>query len=244
MKDLVTSLQKTGLSEKESLVYLTLLKYGTASVSTISRNAGIKRPTTYVILDELWKKSLVIEVPDSKKTIYQAKSPDDFYDMQKRKFNSFKESLPELRSVYSDRHDIKTLHFEGDEGLEEALFYKIDQLENSEVFGFWAATKDLPQKSLDISYKWNEELRKRNIALKGFTPEDEGTKGFKEKYNSLIELMPGTIYSSEASIDITDLFIRITDLHKKTVVIVENPRLAKTVRAIFDLAGEAIKAKK
>lgn len=240
MQNLIDSLTKIGLSEKESLTYLTLLKYGSATVGTISRNSGIKRPTTYVILDELRKKGMVIEIPNSKKTSYQAKSPDEFYDHQLNKFETFEKTLPQLRSIFSDRKDIKTLYFEGFEGLKEALNYKIKNLHNTEIFGFWSTAENLDKKVVELTYEWNKYLNKNNIKLAGFTPDDKSTQEYKDQFSSLLNYLPEKIYSSETSIDVTESFIRIIDLKEQTAVIIENPRLAKTFKNIFKLASIGI----
>ncbi|MFT5179897.1 MAG: hypothetical protein ACI9GH_000266 [Candidatus Paceibacteria bacterium] len=70
---------------------------------------------------------------------------------------------------------------------------------------------------------------------------EEYRKRFKE---ATVELLPKEIYSSEASIDVTDIFIRIVDLHEETAIIIENPRLAKTFKTIFKLASIGIEQEK
>lgn len=56
-------LQKIGLQQKESAVYLALLELGTADVSGIAKKAGIKRPTCYLVLDDLKNRGLVSGKP-------------------------------------------------------------------------------------------------------------------------------------------------------------------------------------
>lgn len=244
MQNVTEKLKNIGLSEKEALVYTTLLKYGSATVSTISRNANIKRPTTYVVLDELRKKGLVIEVPNKKKIIYHAKSPDDFYEQQLNKFKDFESIIPQLKSIHSDRKEINTLYFEGFNGLKEALFYKLGDLsENSENFGFWSSAEGVDKKVIDLTYDWNKELIKKNIKLTGYTTSDKETDVYKDKFKSDVKFLPKDVYESETSIDITDLFIRIIDLHDQSAVIIENPRLAKTFKTIFEFASSEIENK-
>lgn len=241
MQNLIDSLTKTGLSEKESLTYLTLLKYGSATVGTISRNSGIKRPTTYVILDELRKKGMVIEIPNSKKTSYQAKSPDEFYDQQLNKFESFEKTLPQLRSIFSDRKDIKTLYFEGFEGLKEAFFYKINMLKDSEVVGFYASAEGVDKKVIELTKQFGDACDENNIRLTGYTTEDESTKEIVNNLKqSFVSHVSTEIYSSESSIEISNIFIRIMDFHSNVAIIIENPNLAKTFKNIFKLASIGI----
>jgi len=52
-------LKKLGFTEKETDVYLAMLELGPAVVSDIAKRAGVKRPTAYVVLEELGKRGLV-----------------------------------------------------------------------------------------------------------------------------------------------------------------------------------------
>lgn len=241
MKDLVDALQKIGLSEKESLVYINLLKYGSALVGTISRASGLKRPTTYVVLEELRKKGLVIEIPNSRKVLYQAKSPDDFYEQERRKFSAFEQNIPKLRSLHEDRRDLKTLYFEGVDGLKDAIFYKISLLKDSSIIGFYGSAAGLDKKIIELNKEFDNACRQNNITFSGYTVSDKSTKDIlNELSQGLVNPISKQVYSSETSIEISDLFIRITDGHAKIAVIIENPRLAKTFKNIFKLASIGI----
>ena len=48
----ISILQDIGFSEKEAKIYLAILELNEALPSAIARRANIKRPTTYVILDQ------------------------------------------------------------------------------------------------------------------------------------------------------------------------------------------------
>lgn len=74
--EIVDVLKTAGLDEKEAQVYLGLLELGTASVQLIASKAGLKRPTTYLILDSLQAKGMVSIIPRAKKALYTAESPE------------------------------------------------------------------------------------------------------------------------------------------------------------------------
>ena len=48
-------LENLGLSEKEAEIYLALLELGTGTVVEVAKKSGVKRPTAYLVLDELKK---------------------------------------------------------------------------------------------------------------------------------------------------------------------------------------------
>lgn len=236
MNNLTSPLVDIGLSKKESNVYLALLSLGSTDVSKIAQKSGIKRPTAYLILDELRKKGLVIKIPHAKRAIYKGVQPDELYNDKADKLENFRNILPKLRSLNIETSDVDTLYFEGLSGLKDAMYYKIDELEGTDIVGFWAAG-DFDESVLTLSKKWNADLIKRKIGLKGFTPDHSSTRAFSEMFQNDIKLIPENMYSSETSIDATKLFIRIIDLFSKTAVIIENPKVAQTFNQIFKIAS-------
>lgn len=66
------NLNVLGISEKEQLVYRTILSVGVMSPQEISRAAALKRPTVYVYLMNLKEAGLVTEILHNGKKYYQA----------------------------------------------------------------------------------------------------------------------------------------------------------------------------
>ena len=75
MENLNEVIEKIGLSKKEAKVYLALLRIGQSSASLIAKNSGLKRPTTYLILEDLRKRGFVLKMPGNKKQMFISKSP-------------------------------------------------------------------------------------------------------------------------------------------------------------------------
>src|SRR3990167_4568425 len=89
-------LQKIGLSDKSAKIYLALLQLGRANVTDLAKQAGLKRPTTYLHLDEL-----IISLLD-----FRLKQAQDM--------------LPDLLGIYNEpkyKPSIKT--YEGPTGLKQ-----------------------------------------------------------------------------------------------------------------------------
>lgn len=69
------NLIKFGLSEQESKVYYSALKFVNASVYVISKQSGINRTACYPVLEKLIKLGLVSKAKKKGKTIYRSASP-------------------------------------------------------------------------------------------------------------------------------------------------------------------------
>lgn len=118
-------LEKMGLNQKEAMVYMALLELGTSSVEGIAKKAGTKRPTTYLILDDLQRKGLATLVPRAKKTLYMPESPDKIIFDLNRKQELIKRFMPNLLAVYNEpKNKPQVLLYEGNEAVKD-LYDKI-----------------------------------------------------------------------------------------------------------------------
>jgi sugar-specific transcriptional regulator TrmB len=128
-------LEKTGLNQKEAVVYMALLELGTASVEGVAKKAGTKRPTTYLILDELQKKGLATLVPRAKKVLYVAEPPDKIVSDLNKKQELLKRFLPNLLALYNGpKHKPQVLLYEGKDAVRD-LYDKILSTKEVEFFG-------------------------------------------------------------------------------------------------------------
>jgi len=93
---LLTTLQNYGLSDKEARVYLTVLELGTSIASTIARRAEINRVTVYTNLEALRRKGIVNEMKKKEITYYNAISPELICNQLEKKYEDFKQKLPEF----------------------------------------------------------------------------------------------------------------------------------------------------
>lgn len=131
-------LRQIGLEEKEAAVYLALLELGTASVHPIATKAGIKRPTAYLILEELQKKGLTSLVPRAGKTLYTAQSPEKLVQDLSKKQEMVKRFLPNLLALYNAKADKPQVQlFEGKQAVRD-LYDKLLTAKNVEFFPLFA----------------------------------------------------------------------------------------------------------
>ncbi len=95
--DLFEGLQKLGLSEKETRVYLALLALEEVSVGAVSKRTGIHRRSCYDSLNSLQEKGLVsFSVLEGVKS-FRATGLDSFKALAREKELLVKELLPKLR---------------------------------------------------------------------------------------------------------------------------------------------------
>ena len=103
----VATIEKLGLTEKESKFYLTSLRIGPASMQVLARKSGIDRGTAYHVAQTLKSKGLFSVVEDGKRPLFRVTHPRELYDyVEKRKnealqhFSAVEEMIGDLESLY------------------------------------------------------------------------------------------------------------------------------------------------
>ena len=71
--DLTKDLSQLGLTQNQAKVYLACLQLGVDTVWHIAKFANLKRPTVYLILDDLGQKGLVSKTKKDLKTFLKLK---------------------------------------------------------------------------------------------------------------------------------------------------------------------------
>jgi sugar-specific transcriptional regulator TrmB len=244
MNDLIDSLQKVGLSDKEARVFLALTKIGDATVKEIASEALTKRPTTYLALEELRQKGLILKIPHAKKAIYRAKDSSELFGFASENFNSLKRVLPRIEALAAEKTPVKTLYYEGLQGLKDALRYRWDEIEGKTMTVFWAGLGNISQPVMDLFKKSHKSLINHKISVAGITPEGSHTNEFKEDYPEELYDVDRLLledYSSSISLEVIDNFLRIIDGVEMRAVIIEDKHVAEAMRQISKLARRGVR---
>jgi len=234
------SLRSLGLSAKESEVYLALLSLGQSTAYAVAEKSGLKRPTVYMVLDDLRKKGLVLKIPHAKKQIFTAKSPEEFFSEAEERLRLAKSALPQLLAIADKpEKNFKTLYFEGEQNVKQVLSQIIKRMQGKEILGFYAReTEDISPEMRQFFHEWNEEGKQLGVTLRGMTPDDPSLQWYKEReeyFGAKMKYLDPKIYLSDCSIEIGDNFVQIFSLRHMQVVLLENPDIANTMRQIFEM---------
>lgn len=231
-------LQNLGLNEKQATVYVNLLQLGKATAYKIAQKSGLKRPTVYVILDELREKGLVLKVPYPKKQIYSAKHPEDLIHEAEERLKKVNSVLPELLALTHGEEKPSTMYFDGIKGVKELLNFGLDRIENNELVGFYAHVEGATEEIIGIFEEYNNKLKKKKIKVRGFAPDHPSLKSYRERdaeYGRTIKVVPFEKYSSDVSIDIGPNFVRILMFNDLQGVVIEHKGLASAFKQIFEI---------
>jgi sugar-specific transcriptional regulator TrmB len=261
-ESLVKSLQKTGFTDKEALVYVSLLELGGAYPSKIAEYSGLKRATTYNVLTTLSIRGLVNEIEKRNKIYYQIDKPHKLVKYSHSKVDIARENLekaemilPDLESMFFMLGDKpKVLFFEGPETVLSICNDIISSKGNFEMMGFSNADRFkniMTPNQLRDFIKAKERL---NITTRGILPDTTKNRSYGESVFDGVkkELWPKMRYIAaekfpyEAEISIySDNKIAITKLGGQNIigVIIEDKIIHDMMKMIFELAWNSPEVK-
>ena len=238
--DIKQALQTIGLSEKESAVYTALLQLGQATAYAVAVKSGLKKPTTYVILDELIEKGLVLKVPQMKTLHFIARSPEEAFGVAQERLSLAKKALPELLAITKGKKSkVSTVYFEGVEGMKQLLEYKCKEHEGEEMLGFWATdTNAHPELTEYFKTEYPKKMQRHSIRMRGLAPADPSLGDYRTAdpgFGRNFKEISTKEYSSEVAITVSKDLVRIEDYKNLQGLAIENEDVAKAIRQIFEM---------
>lgn len=241
--DILKTLQKIGLSEKEVKIYLSLLELNEALPSVISKRSGIKRPTTYIILDQLKSRGLVGHIKRGGIFYFRALSPYSLLDDQYKKYSDLESIMPELLQLNSKYEATPQMAiYEGENGI---LRIMEDTLTTSTDLLCWADASLATGTILSEYYpKYINKKVANKIWLRGVFCDDPVARELKKKGKDELRevyLIPKKKFPFMNEINIYDDKIAIISHTDKLGVIIQNKSIADTQRSIFKLGFEYAK---
>lgn len=123
------TLARLGIDDRETDIYLALLKQGPASIRDVAHNAGINRGTTYETLKGLKAKGLVSYHPRGRRRYFCAEPPELLLRLAEDRQEEIsaaaaslsRDIVPDLKLMVPDSATTNVRHYEGDDGIEFVL---------------------------------------------------------------------------------------------------------------------------
>jgi len=199
-KDIVTDLQKLGLSEKEAMVFLALITLGEVGSSKIIRATDLHGQYVYQALEKLTEKGLVQYVIKRGRKKFSAKNPNTLLrliDNQKRIANNLVDELDELFTLPPEQ---RSEIFQGKESYIAHEFEMLEHAKKGSTLLVIGGQGDQFLKTMGDSIIVYDILRKKkNITVRYIGSEEQredlaGGHGKRGKFE--IRLLPGLFTGS------------------------------------------------
>jgi len=236
------TLEKIGLNQKEAKVYLATLELGQAKVSEIAQKTEVKRPTVYLILDDLKKKGLISEVPKGTKTIFIAEDPEKLVKEIKTREEALEKVMPMLRTIYNiDKHKPQVKFYEGRQGVID-VYNEIRKAKN--YIDFYGTVVALKQEFQD-NFIPPKEIKKMKVRVREIMSDNPVDKAYAyeiKKFgnpNHLVKFMPKKMQTLIDSAIFDNKIAIISIKIDYFGVLIESEEIAQSYRMLYELAWQS-----
>lgn len=223
-------LLQVGFSEKDSEIYLSLLKSEKASIADLMKKTSIERRTIYDVLERLIQRGWASYFEENNKKYYLATNPELILKDLEQKNQEFGKIIPELKSLKEIKSETKVEILKGVKGL-RTIFLEIINLHEMH-YSFGNIAPFISDKQYTPAVKeFLEYLEGRNIKEKVIYPKGEPIKKiklgqYKALDKNLIPPTPTIIYGN-----VTAQFIFTDPI---TIIKITSKEITDTNKKYFD----------
>ena len=242
-KDVATLVQ-LGLNEKQATIYLALHQLGEASAYKVAEFSGLKRPTVYVILDELRQLELVVKVPYAKAQVFRTKPLMDFVERHATAVQQGYDLASSLRTTQASSTN-PVLFYEGLSGVANAVNYKVHELEGGRSSAILGHLSD--EQLIPVFTKWHEVANEyKRFTWRGLISGEQvettfaALKEFRRTSSYInTRVLPETVLPQDFSFEVFDRageveYLRIIADKALQATIIETPVVGTGFLKLFD----------
>lgn len=245
MEDLEEKLNGLGLSEKESDVYLAIVKDKITTVVKLARNTGIKRTSIYHVLGNLIKMGLVDRITKDDKSFYITENPKvSLKSLVREKERVVDAIIPELKNLFgkgSYQPEIKI--YRSTSGLKKVLDDILGAKEK--IARYYISSFNLEdllgEKVVDEFVRKRIDLGIKSLSIRSFKykPKRE-TKMTHAKQIREVKFIPENVMIKPYMCIYDDKVAVVSTREEKLGFIIQSKEFADAQKEIFDMIWDSV----
>ncbi len=224
-----------GLTERQAVLYVRALELGIFSVSDLAKKTGIKRPTCYLVLDELSLKGLVSIVPGAKKIKYKAESPDILKKQAETQMITAQRLSSDLLKLFNPAVEGATLRYFSGQKAIRGIFDDVLKVKNKEYLYIGSGKDVIETVGKEYIDEWLKQRVEKGISAKSIrmksTEVEEGI--YQTNINRELKIAPESIHITETIFIYDNKVAIISTPSENFGFIVENKEFSNTMRGLF-----------
>jgi sugar-specific transcriptional regulator TrmB len=237
-EDSALLVKSIGFKEKEARIYLALLELGKAGVSEIAKQSRIKRPTAYLILEDLVGVGYVNQIPWKNIKQYQAVDPSIILIKKRNDLKSFSEMVPFFQNLHKEKDVKPKIHYidnkEGIWNVYESLNFS---KETTCVSSYKKINDHFPGKVNDWIKGYKQKRYK--VSARHLIPDNPDDIQYGKKLKQAGQKVRIFPKKFDTDIVITENKIAISSLEEKPfLVLIESEKLAQSLKPVFEIIWE------
>lgn len=224
-----------GLTERQAIVYVGALELGIFSVSSLATKTNIKRPTCYLVLDELAQKGLVSVVANSKKVQYKAESPDILKTQAETQMAIAQRLSGDLLKIFNPKSEGPTMrYFSGQKAL-QSIFDDVLKVKTKEYLFIGSGRDVIDLVGKEYIDEWLRQRVEKNIRAKSIRM--KSTEVMEDIYQTNVlrelKIAPDSIHIAETIFIYDNKVAIISTAQENFGFIIENKEFAGTMKGLF-----------
>jgi len=245
--DITSQLTQIGLSTQQAKIYLACLQLGKASVLNIARFSELKRPSVYLILDDLQQRGLVTKTQQQGKTIYVAESPTTLVKQLDQQRGIAEDILPTLQALYNT--DPEKPHIKIAEGITgvravyNTIFDHLNTHPQEELLIFGALKDAATYFETEVVNYFYSIMSKTHNPIREIGNNDLETRKYFRQSHELnpnhtirfIQPDDGAFLQSDSMI-YGNTLVQFSVKEKIFAISIQSTNLANSYRALFNMA--------
>lgn len=233
--------QQLGLDERESKLYLELLKIGPAKAGLLSRHTSLDRSVTYKLLYQLATKGFVSVVIRENRKYFQATDPEKLLDLLKEREGRLQEAIPKLRELKAPSEEAQVEVYKGKEGFKTVMNDLLRQKQDLYGIGYTAKGPKMVKYWYE---QWNQRRIKQGIRRIYLVSSETAKKEVTTRPLTTIKIMPKGFISPASTIIYGEkVAIFFPEKDDFTGIIVRSKRITKAYQSFFDTLWKLSRSK-
>jgi HTH-type transcriptional regulator, sugar sensing transcriptional regulator len=224
-----------GLTERQATVYVRALELGTFSVSDLAKKAGVKRPTCYLVLDELSQKGLVSIVAGPKKIKYRAESPEILKKQAETQMNIAERLSGDLLKIFNPKTEGPTLRYFSGQKAIQGIFDEVLKVKEKEYLFIGSGKDVIDMIGKDYIDEWLKQRIEKGITAKSIRMKKTEVEEdiYQTNINRDLKIAPENIHIAETIFIYDNKVAIISTAQENFGFVVENKEFSGTMRGLF-----------
>ncbi len=237
--EIIESLQKFGLSEKEAKVYIANLELGNSLAGDIALKSNLPRTLVYDLLERLIDLGLASYAIKNNKKYFQASNPEKLFRILKEKLSSVSKILPKLKEL--EKSDgvkrPKVQIFEGKEGMKTVMDDILKS--NIKVFLAYGSSRSSYEIIPAFIEDWHKQRAKKKILMRIIYNNTKESKEKISKFKKSLRLtyykfMPIELESPTATLIYANKVVLQSWTKEPFAVMIESKEMAENQKKYFE----------
>ena len=214
--------------------------------------SDIKRPTAYLVLEELVARGLVVKSRGKKATLFRALSPQHLIKLHQDKTKAVEDVLPQLQAIFKESGDRPTIQIFEEVPAVKDVYREINNFLKTGEEVLWVGTFEYVAKEFfEEIDEWKELIAKYpNAKSRDLISDGRAEKEFYEKTKRISKNYRFRFVASDVGKIKNDIVIfgskvAIISAEKHiSATVIDSAWAAETFRTVYNLAWKAARKPK